>query len=79
MSNRFSYIKYDEQSMKDQKLLKDCFEGIEGIIDALPNGRAKSLVYVALEEAYMWCGKAIRDAQIARTGSAVEQPERGNE
>lgn len=29
-----------------------------------------------LEQAYMWCGKALRDEQIARNGSAVSQEER---
>jgi hypothetical protein len=32
-----------------------------------------------LEEAYMWCGKGLRDQQIERNGSAPLQEERGNE
>lgn len=31
--------------------------------------------YQHLEQAYMWCGKAIRDEQIARNGSAELQDE----
>ncbi len=30
-----------------------------------------------IEEAYMWCGKAIRDDQIARNGTAELQENRG--
>lgn len=33
----------------------------------------------AVEVAYMWCGKGLRNAQIARNGSAPLQEERGNE
>lgn len=41
--------------------------------------RAQENAIDSLEEAYMWCGKMIRDAQIARNGSAPLQEERGNE
>lgn len=73
MSNRFSYVKYDERAMKQQQGLKASFEAIEKQVDQLRDGRAKSLVYTALEEAYMWTGKAIRDEQIERTGEVNEQ------
>jgi len=76
---RFSYIKYDEQAMKEQQELKAAFEAVEKLVDQLAPGRAQSLVYTKLEEAYMWTGKAIRDFQIKRNGSAEEQPERNNE
>lgn len=76
---RFDYVKYDEQAIKCQAQFKEAFESIERMVDTLPNGRAKSLIFTKLEEAYMWTGKAIRDDQIARNGTAPLQEERGNE
>ncbi len=46
---------------------------LEHIVSGLNPGRAASLVRTKLEEAYMWVGKAIRDEQIARNGSAPLQ------
>jgi hypothetical protein len=77
MSQRFSYVKYDKRSIAAQETLKLQFETIELLIDALPDSRAKSLCLTALEEAYMWTGKAIRDEQIARDSQPEHVPERG--
>lgn len=75
--SRFDYVKYDEESIQAQNELKTQFQNLETAVNCLiPDGRAKSLVLTNLEEAYMWCGKGIRDAQIKRNGSAEEQPER---
>lgn len=79
-SNRFSYVRYDSTSMAAQTLVREKVEQLEALADDLfPAGRAKSLFLTALEEAYMWSGKAIRDGQIARTGQVDEQAERNNE
>jgi len=76
MSDRFSYVKYDERSVKIQNDIKQVFEALEQLADIyLPNSRPKSLMITALEEAYMWAGKAIRDQQ-KETRGAEEQPER---
>ena len=78
--HRFSYVKYDQPSIDAQAKLKAKFEEIEALVeDTMENGRPKSLVMTHLEEAYMWTGKGIRDAQIALTGRVDEQPERNNE
>lgn len=80
MSTRFSYVRYDEQATETQKRFKALFEAIEDFAESkLPNSRPKSLLMTALEEAYMWTGKAIRDDQIARTGKVDEQPDRNDE
>lgn len=73
---RFSYVKYDNSSAAQQAVMRIAFEEIERLVDTLDNGRAKSLVYTSLEEAYMWVGKAIRDAQISRNGIVDEMIER---
>lgn len=49
------------------------------MIESLPPGRAKALAVTKLEECYMWIGKAIRDEQIARNGSAELMEERKDE
>lgn len=71
MSQRFSYVRYDSQSQTAQNVIREKVEELEKLAESLlPNGRAKSLFLTALEEAYMWSGKAIRDAQIERTGQS---------
>lgn len=78
--SRFDYVKYDEKAVDLQRLFKFKFEDLEALIrDGINEGRSKSLVYTKLEEAYMWIGKAIRDDQIVRNGSAALQEERNNE
>lgn len=77
--NRFDYVKYDQAAADQQNVFKIAFQAIEEIVGArLKPGRAQSLVLTKLEEAYMWIGKAIRDEQIERNGSAPLQEERTN-
>lgn len=75
---RFSYVKYDKKATDEQAKFKEVFEELDQLVQQLDGGRAQSLVFTKLEEAYMWVGKAIRDSQISRTGKIEEQPERGN-
>lgn len=77
MSQRFSYVKYDEESQTKQELLKKQFEVLEAMVDTLTESRPKALCLTALEEAYMWTGKAIRDEQISRNSQTAHVPERG--
>lgn len=75
--SRFDYVKYDEKAIAQQKVFKEAFERLEAEVqDDFAPGRAQSLILTKLEEAYMWVGKAIRDEQIARNGSAPLQEER---
>lgn len=75
--SRFDYVKYDERAMTVQDAFKGQCTLMEGIIEKeLKPGRAQSLALTKLEEFYMWIGKAIRDDQIARNGSAPLQEER---
>lgn len=78
--NRFDYVKYDETATNLQAEAKRMFQQLEIFtLNGIRPGRAQSLVMTKLEEAYMWIGKAIRDDQITRNGSAPLQEERGNE
>lgn len=74
--SRFDYVKYDDVAVVQQASAKDRFESVAALIGSLSEGRAKALAFTKLEEAYMWVGKAIRDEQIARNGSAELQEER---
>ena len=76
--SRFDYVRYDDDSVKLQEIIKHEFQKVEEAISCLAEGRAKSLILTHLEIAYMWCGKAIRDNQIARIGSP-NVPERSNQ
>jgi len=84
---RFSYVQYDNVGVEQQAKLKSQFEEIERTLNSFfpdgpanPAGRPKALALTALEESYMWTGKAVRDGQVARSKGAVEdKPERSNE
>lgn len=76
--SRFDYVKYDERAQSDQNLAKSFVTGLEAMINKIGSGRAQSLALTKLEECYMWIGKAIRDDQIKRNGSAELQEERKN-
>lgn len=48
-------------------------------VDAINSlSRSKAMALTKLEEFYMWVGKAVRDDQIVRNGSAPLQEERKN-
>lgn len=72
---RFNYVKYDEKSVQQQEKAKELCEALEAHIDSLRGDsewyRPLDNALTALEETYMWIGKAIRDNQVAR-GSQVE-------
>ena len=68
---RFNYVKYDEESVKLQEKAKELCEALEKHISQMPASRPQSLALTALEEVYMWAGKAIRDLQVMR-GSQVD-------
>lgn len=77
--SRFDYVKYDEKATEIQAAFKGNLQSIEGFIEvAILSPRAKSLALTKLEECYMWIGKAIRDDQIERNGSAELLEERKN-
>jgi hypothetical protein len=72
--NRFDYVAYDTLATEAQLDFKARFKDLaNATVTQLPPGRAQSIVLTKLEEAYMWVGKAIRDAQVQRNGSAPLQ------
>lgn len=75
MSGRFNYVRYDLISVHQQEKAKDLCEQLEAHIDSIKatsnDSRPISLALTALEETYMWIGKAIRDNQVER-GSMVD-------
>lgn len=78
MTKRFDHVKYDEKATSDQEHFKAAFFNLDCAVNAfLSSPRAKALVLTKLEEAYMWVGKAIRDDQIERNGSAPLEESRG--
>lgn len=77
--SRFDYVKYDVKAVADQMLFKGLFETLDKTVgERIASPRAKALVMTKLEEAYMWIGKAVRDDQIERNGSAETQEGRAN-
>lgn len=76
---RFDYVQYDAKAVNQQAHIKNTAEGLEEYMNNFfKDSRAKSLALTALEEFYMWCGKAIRDDQISRNGSAPLQENRNS-
>ncbi len=83
MPSRFDYVKYDNAAVVDQGEAKELVALVEHLIEEIRQeskdaGRACALAFTKLEGCYMWIGKAIRDSQIARNGSAPLQEERTN-
>jgi hypothetical protein len=76
--SRFDYVKYDEKTAATQAAFKQKFEELEAFIANIYPGRSVSLALTSLEETYMWIGKALRDEQIARNGTAELQEQRNN-
>ena len=76
MNSRFDYVRYDVESQDKQKIFKDHVEELERMITTLECPRSVEYAIKALEEAYMWIGKALRNEQIKRNGSAEPQEER---
>lgn len=85
--SRFDYVKYDAGAAQNQETAKDAVMKLEKLVNGIgyaqglvskETARAKALAITKLEEFYMWVGKAIRDDQIARNGSAPLQEERTN-
>ncbi len=78
-SSRFDYVAYDNLAGNCQGTAKTLVTGLEHFIeDSLRSPRAKALALTKLEEVYMWIGKAIRDDQVTRNGSAPLQESRNN-
>ena len=75
---RFNYVQYDNVSTELSESAKNLCKELESFIGLLGPSRPQSLAYTALEETYMWIGKAIRDKQIERGGMAEHKPERTN-
>lgn len=73
---RFDYVKYDHESTDKQKIFKDHVEELDRMIQTLECPRSVEYAIKALEESYMWIGKALRNEQIKRNGSAELQEER---
>lgn len=85
--SRFDYVKYDSGAMSDQEIAKKLVTNLETFIEGIGYAqgtlskecaRSRALAITKLEECYMWVGKALRDDQIARNGSAPLQEERTN-
>lgn len=79
MANRFDYVKYDTTATVQQAAFKEQFQTLEDLAEGLGSERWREAFLMKLEEAYMCVGKAIRDDQIERNGSAELQESRGNE
>jgi hypothetical protein len=74
--SRFDYVKYDEKSISTQELAKRDCQFVEQVINMIECPKSKAYALKALEEAYMWIGKGIRNDQIKRSGEAELQEER---
>lgn len=70
--SRYDFVKYDEQAAKLSNEYKQRFQELECYLyaDLGKGGRSLATALTKIEEAFMWVGKAIRDNQIERNGSA---------
>ena len=77
-NNRFDYVQYDEQATAIQNQFKVEVQKLESMIEKMGAGRYQSMAMTALEETYCWIGKAIKEHQIMRNGTAPLQEGRKN-
>lgn len=78
--SRFDYVKYDDESLHLQSRLKELAQLMENGIERIGKDfqtdvckRSKEKAVEALEICYMWCGKAVRDAQSVRPQPLQEE------
>lgn len=78
--NRFDYVAYDLEAQAASNSFKKSFMELDDQVEAVfatPRSagvaRYKAMLITKLEEAYMMVGKAVRDDQIARNGTAPLQ------
>lgn len=77
-TGRFDYVRYDDKAQAQQDELKKLVVGLGEAIDrVLKPGRERSLAQTKLEEVYMRIGRAVRDEQVERNGSAPLEEARG--
>lgn len=85
-SGRFDYVRYDEIAQAKSAAIKakaiELERAIEEAFGACPVSikvqRMRDKAIDALEESYMWCGKAIRNEQvISRTAELQEERSHG--
>lgn len=78
-SRRFDYVVYGEDQKIAQEKFKEFFKQIEDYANSrLVESRPKSLMMTALEESYMWAGKALRDEAIFRNENIPHSEDRTN-
>ena len=70
--SRYDFVKYDEKAAKLSNDYKQRFQDLEAALalDLGKGSRSLATALTKIEEAFMWVGKAIRDNQIERNGSA---------
>ena len=61
MNKRFSYTQYTERAKALDAQLAEFAQGIEHVLDEMPNSREKSLALTKLEECAMWSSQALRE------------------
>ena len=73
MPGRFDYVKFDAEAQRRMAWMKEHFGVLADNVEKLPDGRARALALTAMEEAYMWIGKAIRDEQVANRVAPLQE------
>jgi hypothetical protein len=71
-------LQYDDQAKSIQFHFKNLFQEVEAEIEKFGDSENKTLAMKALEVAYMWIGKTIRDEQIERNNGAILEEQRSN-
>lgn len=74
--SRFDYVRYDQESQDKQRVFKDHVEELDRMISTLECPRSTEYAIKALEECYMWVGKALRNEQLKRNVDTELQEER---
>lgn len=67
MSKRFASVSFNESNAKLHRAFQFYFADLEEqIMLNIPAGQAQATALTKLQEAFMWVGKAMADAQITK-------------
>lgn len=67
MSKRFTSVKFNESNLKLHRAFQFYFADLEEqIMLNIPAGQSQALAITKLQEAFMWVGRAMADAQLTK-------------
>lgn len=75
MISRFDKVEFDDHHKARLHALREKFKELEKIADEhLPQGRARNLFFVQLEQTFVWAAKSLREGQLLSSETNKKEP-----